>query len=146
MVAYSRGRRAGIYISIPDQDFELFDCLRGLQGQGGLRRTHAWEFDTAVTALRRAAALLKMLVLELSARGFDDANFVGSGVVPVRRREESVMAIFVGHLGDKGHVGDVELGVLRIPPALFRTLRQLALNLRMHTKVLTYVNLVVMVR
>lgn len=54
-----------------------------------------------------------MLVLELSAGGFDDADFVGAGVVPIYRREESAMASHVvGYFRGKG------LGVLRIPPAL----------------------------
>lgn len=54
--------------------------------------THAWEFDTAVTAFGGAAALLDVLVLELSAGGFDDADFVGAGVVSVYHHEWSAVA------------------------------------------------------
>ena len=59
---------------------------------GAIKETHAGEFDAAVTAFRGAAALLEVLVLEFSAGGFDDADFVGAGVVPVHNRRESALA------------------------------------------------------
>ena len=43
--------------------------------------TDAGEFDAAVTAFRRGAAFLDVLVSEFSAGGFDDADFVGARIV-----------------------------------------------------------------
>lgn len=48
--------------------------------QGG---THARKFDAAITAFRRAASLLQVLVLELATGGLDYADFVGACVVAV---------------------------------------------------------------
>ena len=47
-------------------------------------RTNAWELGAAVAALWRAALLLGVLVLEFSARGLDDADFVRACVVSSR--------------------------------------------------------------
>ena len=51
--------------------------------EGG-ERTDSWELGAAVTALWRAALLLGVLILEFSAGGFDDADFVRASVVPSR--------------------------------------------------------------
>ena len=46
------------------------------------RRTDAWELGAAVTALWRTALLLGVLVLEFSAGCLNDADFVGTCIVP----------------------------------------------------------------
>ena len=48
--------------------------------------TYAWEFYAAVSAFGRTASLFGVLVLELAAWCFDDADFVGASVVSKRVR------------------------------------------------------------
>ena len=45
--------------------------------------THTGELDAAVSALDGSSALLDVKVTELSTGGLDDADLVGTGVVPV---------------------------------------------------------------
>jgi len=80
------------YIYIANAGMRGCSRRMGRSAKGGGGGTHAWEFDTAVTAFGGAAALLDVLVLELSAGGFDDADFVGAGVVSVYHHEWSAVA------------------------------------------------------
>ena len=60
-------------------DSEKQDTVDVVVVGGGV--TNAWELGATVTALWRATLLFGVLVLEFSAGGFDDADFVGAGVV-----------------------------------------------------------------
>ena len=44
---------------------------------------YTWQFDTAITAFWGRSSLLDVKVAEIAAGGFDDADFVGAGVVAV---------------------------------------------------------------
>lgn len=46
------------------------------------RGTHAWEFDTTVTALWRSTLLLDVQVSEATTGSLDNADLVRPGVVP----------------------------------------------------------------
>ncbi len=88
IVAYSRGRRAGIcnskpalfsraHTGVPNQEIARCESLEG--------RTDTWELDSAITTFWWAALLLNVLVSQFPTWSLDDADFVGASRISVSR-------------------------------------------------------------
>lgn len=78
------------------------------------RKTYTAELQATVTAFRRSTLLLGVEVSELAARGLDDADFVGLGVVSAKNPTASVSAI----PDCFPPCCQVQVCILRLPPAV----------------------------
>lgn len=75
MVAYWRGRRAGIYTRTKVRD-TVSDYL-----PDSANKTYSWKTDTTVTAFWPAGGLFEVVIYEFATRGLDHSPAVGGGVV-----------------------------------------------------------------